>query len=324
MFHSNVVPAGTRLSHRPCQLLQRISAVANPGHKRETNARRKNRLVTIAAPVSVLATLAAVGVGVLATDPHAGDVVSASQTSIAQAPARTSKQPSRSGPRAVELARNQLRASAQYSRSADRMATKQAVERASTKLWTTEQLNLWDSPTDEATKSGTIEAGKKILTTGRKQNGRMEVVIGGVSRWVTADYLGDEKPVEETSADETSVEGTGGSCTNGTSVASGVSPNIVKVHEAVCARFPEITIYGTFRGDGEHSQGLAVDIMVSGSRGYEVADFVRANYAALGVSYVIYSQRIWSVQRSGEGWRGMSSRGSATANHYDHVHVTTY
>ena len=103
-----------------------------------------------------------------------------------------------------------------------------------------------------------------------------------------------------------------------------MSPNIVKVHEAVCAAFPDITTYGTFRGDGEHSQGLAVDIMVSGARGYEVRDFVRAHYAELGVNYIIYSQQIWSVDRGGEGWRAMSDRGSTTANHYDHVHVTTY
>jgi hypothetical protein len=64
--------------------------------------------------------------------------------------------------------------------------------------------------------------------------------------------------------------------------------------------------------------------MVSGARGYEVRDFVRAHYAELGVSYIIYSQHIWSVERGGEGWRSMSDRGSTTANHYDHVHVTTY
>ncbi len=105
---------------------------------------------------------------------------------------------------------------------------------------------------------------------------------------------------------------------------SGVSPNVVKVHQAVCAAFPEITTYGTFRSDGEHSQGIAVDIMVSGDRGWEVAEFVRENYAELGVSYLIYAQQIWSVEQAGAGWRGMSDRGSATANHYDHVHVTTY
>jgi hypothetical protein len=140
---------------------------------------------------------------------------------------------------------------------------------------------------------------------------------------VTAGYLSDEKPVEEVAAD-----GSGGdvdaTCTNGSSVPSGVSPNIVAVHEAVCANFPEITTYGTFRGDGEHAEGLAVDIMVSGDRGWQVAEFVRAHYSELGVSYIMYSQRIWSVERSSEGWRYVEDRGSATANHYDHVHVTTY
>ena len=51
---------------------------------------------------------------------------------------------------------------------------------------------------------------------------------------------------------------------------------------------------------------------------------MRANASELGVSYVIYAQRIWSVERGGEGWRGMSNRGSSTANHYDHVHVSVF
>jgi hypothetical protein len=39
---------------------------------------------------------------------------------------------------------------------------------------------------------------------------------------------------------------------------------------------------------------------------------------------VIYRQHIWTVQRSSEGWRPMSDRGSPTANHMDHVHVSVY
>ena len=144
--------------------------------------------------------------------------------------------------------------------------------------------------------------------------GRSEIVLGGKSRWVTSGYFTDEEPPT-----------LGGPCTNGTSVPGGVDPSIVLIHQAVCANFPEITVYGTFRGGGgDHGSGNAVDIMVSGSRGQQVADFVRANYVALGVSYVIYSQHIWSVERAGEGWRMMSSRGSATANHYDHVHVSVF
>ena len=36
---------------------------------------------------------------------------------------------------------------------------------------------------------------------------------------------------------------------------------------------------------------------------------------------IIWSQHIWTIERSGEGFRSMEDRGSATANHYDHVHI---
>ncbi|RHW24521.1 mucin-2 protein [Nocardioides immobilis] len=192
-------------------------------------------------------------------------------------------------------------------------AVRQAVNRADTQRWTTTELNLWTRPDGKAKQVGVLDSGKKVLVTGRSLKGREEIVLDGEARWVTAGYLSAEKPFA-----------IGGECTNGSSVSPGVSPNIVKVHEAVCANFPEITVYGTFRGDGEHAQGIAVDIMVSGDRGWQVAEFIREHYSELGVSYLIYSQQIWSVERSGEGWRGMEDRGSTTANHYDHVHVTTY
>jgi hypothetical protein len=65
--------------------------------------------------------------------------------------------------------------------------------------------------------------------------------------------------------------------------------------------------------------------MISDSdEGWEIAKWVRANAKELGVSEVIHAQKIWTVQRSSEGWRWMEDRGSATANHYDHVHVSVY
>lgn len=39
-------------------------------------------------------------------------------------------------------------------------------------------------------------------------------------------------------------------------------------------------------------------------------------------AYVIWRQRIISADRKAEGWRSMPDRGSATANHMDHVHVS--
>ena len=269
--------------------------MADHRHKRDTNARRKPRAVTVVAPLALMATVTTVGLGVLASDP-AVDTVIAGTASNAVVDGRDSAPVTRSSSRTAAL--DPAKAPSAMSKTAVRAA----VRNADTRLWTTDELNVWDQP------------GKKVLVTGRTMWGRVEVVLDGESRWVTAGYLTDDEPPR-----------LGGECTNGTSVAGGVSSSIVAVHRAVCANFPEISVYGTLRGGGgDHPRGKAVDIMVSGERGWEVARFIRENYAALGVSYIIYSQSIWSVERSGEGWRGMSSRGSATANHYDHVHVSVF
>ncbi|WP_183100959.1 SH3 domain-containing protein [Nocardioides pelophilus] len=290
--------------------------MANHSHKRET-ARRKPRAAFIAAPLAVLATGAVVAAGVAGSTPAAKDLLAAEPSAAANFIGDRDREigpVSRDG--GADRGVVQARARAPLS-PVDKMLTDKAiaaaVKKADERLWTTAALNIWTRPDAEAKKVGELDSGQKVLVTGRSLKGRDEVVLDGKSRWVTAGYLSAEKPFA-----------LGGDCTNGSSVPAAVSPNIKKVHQAVCAAFPELTSYGTFRSDGEHSQGIAIDIMVSGERGWQVADFVRENYADLGVSYVIYAQNIWSVERSGEGWRGMSDRGSATANHYDHVHVTTY
>ncbi|MBB3043901.1 mucin-2 protein [Nocardioides soli] len=288
--------------------------MADHRHKRETSARRKPRAALVAAPIALLATGSAVTLGVLSSEPVRDIPVAQDAASISGAATRepgASRDESR-----LDTPRERKAFQKAVDRSARVVATRSAVRKADTRLWTTTDLNLWTGSGDFAAKDGETKAGKRVLVTGRRASGRVEIVVEGESRWVTQGYLSQEKPTAALSVE--------GNCTNGTSVSPGVSPNIVAVHEAVCANFPEISTYGTFRGDGEHSQGLAVDIMVSGDRGWQVANFVRENFGALGVNYVIYSQRIWSVERSGEGWRAMSNRGSATANHYDHVHVTTY
>jgi hypothetical protein len=299
--------------------------VAVHRHKRDTNARRTPKAYLVAGPLALVATAATVGMGVLATTPEARDLlVTSSGSSIGNAGSDrevVSRSDSRDDFADLQQA---------FDANLSQVATLRAVRRADTRLWTTTDLNLWDSPGKGAEKVGLLEEEKKVLVTGRHHSGRDEVVWKGKSRWVTSGYLAEEKPVEETADTGSSGGSVGGSgdvdatCTNGSSVPSGVSPNIVAVHEAVCANFPEITSYGTFRGDGEHAQGLAIDIMTSGSRGWEVAEFVRAHYSELGVNYIMYSQRIWSVERASEGWRYVEDRGSPTANHYDHVHVTTY
>lgn len=302
--------------------------MAEHRHKRETNARRlrppRVRAVAIAGPLAFLATASAVTLGVVTANPAARDAI-LTQPSSADAPSS----PSATEAEREALGRPEVVSRGQAGRRTPKLeaelpsraetilsaeSTRKAVANADRSLWTTDGLNIWSDPGEKAENLGELEPGKKVMVTDRTLYGRDEIVLNGKSRWVTRGYLTTEKPFT-----------LGGDCTNGTSVPSGVSPNVAAVHAAVCAEFPEISVYGTLRGGGgDHSVGRAVDIMVSGERGWQVAEFVRQYYVELGVSYVIYSQNIWSVERGGEGWRPMEDRGSTTANHYDHVHVSTY
>jgi len=57
-------------------------------------------------------------------------------------------------------------------------------------------------------------------------------------------------------------------------------------------------------------------------KGRQIAEFAKKHRKELNVTYVIWNQRIWSVERAREGWRRMADRGSRTANHKDHVHIS--
>ena len=57
----------------------------------------------------------------------------------------------------------------------------------------------------------------------------------------------------------------------------------------------------------------------SQSQGDAIAAFVQTHVGEFNVQYVIWRQRYWEP---GSSWELMEDRGSITANHYDHVHVT--
>lgn len=302
--------------------------MAESRHRRETPARPRLRAALAAASLAGAVTGSAVVLGVAGEDLRdAVPAASAVQATVAGSETGRRPVPTIARQRVVSRSESRLKApSARRNRSLAAAATARALREANAKRWTSELLNVWSQPGDAGRKVGLLDPLTRVLVTGRSAFGRDEVVVDGRSRWVTSGYLVRHKPLEEKvePASEAVEREVSPTCSNGSSVPAGVSPNIVAVHAAVCAAFPEITSYGTLRSDGEHAQGIAIDIMVSGARGWEVADFVRANYAELGVSYAIHAQNIWSVERAGEGWRGMEDRGSVTANHFDHVHVTTY
>jgi hypothetical protein len=71
-------------------------------------------------------------------------------------------------------------------------------------------------------------------------------------------------------------------------------------------------------GTSDHPGGLAVDFMVDRATGDRLAACALENMDALGIKYVIWEQRI----NHGNGWKPMEDRGGATANHFDHVHIS--
>jgi uncharacterized protein YbdZ (MbtH family) len=58
--------------------------------------------------------------------------------------------------------------------------------------------------------------------------------------------------------------------------------------------------------------------MVDRATGDALAACAVRNKEALGITYAIWRQRM----NDGSGWEAMEDRGSATANHLDHVHLS--
>lgn len=201
------------------------------------------------------------------------------------------------------------------SRDTDRTPVKPKVV---ARRWTTAKLDLRAVPNKKARVIGEVKALHKIAVTGLHVNGFAQVKLKERIYWVTNDYLAIEKPTMR--AD---LPIAGKPCPGTSGVESGITDAAVRVYRAVCNNFPQITSYGGYDPHGEHASGRAIDIMTSDvALGNAIAEFLRANARELGLYNVIWRQQIFTVERAGEGWRPMASRGSASANHYDHVHVS--
>jgi hypothetical protein len=112
-----------------------------------------------------------------------------------------------------------------------------------------------------------------------------------------------------------------------TNNAGAVRPQVQAAADAVVGGVPgagSITLGGTRASaadPGGHPSGLALDYMVLTDRalGNAIVAYHVAHWDELGVAYIIWEQRILSSP--GGAWKQMENRGSATANHVDHVHV---
>jgi hypothetical protein len=202
------------------------------------------------------------------------------------------------------------------SRSDERPSASARQVRVTGKKWTHRDLKLRVTPGEGGAVVGEIKSDQQIKVTGREQNGFTEVVVDGVARWVTSQYVAKDR-------DPASLPLGTAPCAGTSSVMGGLVSDADKVYTAVCNAFPQIRVYGGRDPHGEHRNGKAIDIMTSDvTLGTNIANFLRSHASELNLYAVIWRQHIWTPVRSGEGWRAMSSRGSATANHMDHVHVS--
>lgn len=215
------------------------------------------------------------------------------------------------------------------SRSAKRV-TLQKKPTVKDREWMTSNLNLWATPEETGKPLDVLEAGHTVAVTGVVKAGFAQILYDDQVRWVNNDFLSEEKPKppepSPTAPDAAPTTAGGLSfapCPDGSGTESGLTPSAVRLFRAVCNAFPALSTYGGYDAHGEHSSGKAIDFMVSDpSLGQAVADWARAHASELDLYDILWAQHIWTPVRSSEGWRSMPDRGSATANHYDHVHIS--
>lgn len=271
------------------------------------------RLALVLAPV---ATAGVVAAGVAVADvPHGGGSVLASRLG-AQIGAGLADGAADSR-RTADLGSR----TAVTSRSADRMTPAagdvNAAPAVVKQLWTTEQLDLRTAPDEGARVTGEVPANTRIGLTGQSTDGFAAVVVHDRLLWVHGQYLAATK-----STDPADLPLATGPCPGTASVENGLVPRAITVYQAVCHDFPQITRYLGRGPRPEHDTGHAIDIMTTDTTlGYRIAAFLQAHASELDLYDIIYRQHIWTPVRASEGWRLMPDRGSATANHMDHVHV---
>jgi hypothetical protein len=161
---------------------------------------------------------------------------------------------------------------------------------------------------------------------------------GGQGGWGGAgDTAGQPAPADAAApavpagAADSGTAGSGTAATAGaatiTNSAGDVQPVTQAAADAVVANVPGadgITIGGTRASAVDpngHPAGLALDFMVmtDAALGDAIVQYHIDNWAALGVAYIIWEQRMLSAPDG--AWEAMEDRGSVTANHFDHVHV---
>ena len=326
-------------------------------HKRETHARRKLKPPSWPDPSPSSRRGAASPSASLAPPPGTGrthDAISsqgAATQRVAQrrrvsrsesrlaADARSSAARRRSGRTAYDARQTQARPTAR--------------QRADVRCGPPPPLNLWTGPDEQGeARSGLIDAGRRSSSPDairrprrarrRRQRPlghrgvplpgpaaptqapprRRRVALRGALR-VAAPPTPSQTPSASPSETPAPTGLSTAPCPDG-SVENGLTSDAVCVYRSVCHAFPQITSYGGWDAHGEHASGKAIDIMTSDKAlGNAIAAFLQSHASELTSTTSSGGTR--SGRRCGPPRAGgdYGDHGSPTANHMDHVHVST-
>jgi hypothetical protein len=110
----------------------------------------------------------------------------------------------------------------------------------------------------------------------------------------------------------------------------GLQVQTILAERAISKRFPEIKEMSGVRPDSMkwHPNGLAIDVIIPNwdtpagrALGDRIVDYVFQNADRFGLEYVIWQQTYRPASGSPHL---MENRGSPDANHYTHVHISSY
>lgn len=197
----------------------------------------------------------------------------------------------------------------------------QLGEVSGTKYAKSAGVNVRSEPHTDAKVVDTLEIGDKVKVTDEKLDGWQQISLDGEAAWVSAEFLQSKKPTDVVTA---SGDYSTAACASGSSIESGITENTKRAFRAFCAVFPQITSYGGYRAAESwsyHTRGAAIDAMVSDQDlGWTMAKWAAANADALNIDQVFFAQHVWTKENP--TWRAVADQGNATANHYDHVHIS--
>ncbi|GAA1488244.1 M23 family metallopeptidase [Brachybacterium sacelli] len=115
-----------------------------------------------------------------------------------------------------------------------------------------------------------------------------------------------------------------------------ITAQMLHLYQQATAAFPDTSwaCYSPRPGTvSEHPLGRACDLTFGnaiGQRptppqleaGWQVTNWMKDHAEVLGVDYLIWQDKIWSLARDDEGWRDYTRGTDITTKHIDHLHVT--